>query len=235
MDLSSRLRSRPRLILASVLFLPQLLWCMGADWTLCFTESMVYTVPLVLGLGAALVPKPRAVQAIGFGLLLMNPSSDALMTVVLGSTTPYDRTGVEVFGVLGFSLGVAFLGGHWINRRLEAFELGQAAGPMSTRALFLVVLLLCAPSVLGALGRLVLQVSYPNGRIPADTVWGGTMIWVMLVSVPAVLVGIGLLVLAAPFGVHLVRTRGVSSVVGRVTIGLAILALVSAAYGMRWP
>jgi hypothetical protein len=92
-----------------------------------------------------------------------------------------------------------------------------------------IVLLLCSPSILAGLGKLVLQASYPDGLIPTDTSWGKAMVWVMLVSAPAALLGLGLLVLATPMVVHLIRTCGLSSAVGRAATCVGLLALVSAA------
>jgi hypothetical protein len=233
MELTSRLRPRARVLLACFLFVPQILWCIAGEGAMQSPEIIVQSVLLVLGAVAAVVPRPRVVQTLGLGLLMFDPSVVAFMTVALGSATPYDRTGIELFSVFGFSIGAAFFCGYWINRWLEAFALAQPPRRMSTGRMLLAVLALCFPSILGGLGFLLLRVSYPDGLIPADSLWGAAMVWVMMLSAPAVLLGLGLLVLATPIAVHLVRTRGFSSLAGRAVLFLGLLALLSAALSMN--
>jgi hypothetical protein len=216
-------------MLAAVLCLAQVLWWAVVEWSMLPLELVGHGLILVLGAGAAIASPRRWLRALGFGLLLLEPCVVGIMTAVLGSVTPYGRTGIEMFGVFGFSIAAAFVLGYWINKWLERIAEGQDPRRLSPRALLGVVLLLCSPSILAALGDLLLQVSYPDGLIPADTPWGRAMVSVMLVSAPAALTGIGLLVLAAPIAVYLIRSMGVSSRVGRTAVGVGLLALVSAA------
>jgi hypothetical protein len=228
MEIDDRVRPWARMTLACLLFLPQILWRIAGEWQMPSAAAIAEGVLLAVGAGAAVIPRRQVVRAIGLGLLMLNPSVFGLMTVTLGSVTPYDRTGIELFGMLGFSWGAAFVCGYWLNRWLEAFESGRPARQLSTSALFMVVVVLCSPSILGAVGELLLKVSYPGGLIPADTLWGKAMVWVMVVSAPAALLGLGLLVLAAPMTVHLVTTRGLSSPVSRAAVCVGVLALLSA-------
>ena len=229
MGLKSALRARARLTLALLLSLPQVLWHIGGEWPKPSAAVIAESVVLALALVAAVVPRHEAARVVGFGLLMVNPSVLGLMTATLGSVTPYGRTGIEMFGMLGFSWGAAFVCGYWLNRWLDAFESGQSATRLSTRALFVIALFLCTPSILAGLGELLLHVSYPDGLIPTDTLWARAMVWVMLVSAPAALLGLGLLVLAAPIVVHLIRSRGLASAAGRAATVMGLLALVSAA------
>jgi hypothetical protein len=229
MERKSRLRASARPILALLLFLPQVLSHIAGEWPKPSPAVIVEGLILAVGLVAAVVPRHEAARVVGLGLLMVNPSVFGLMTATLGSVTPYGRTGIEMFGMLGFSWGAAFVFGYWVNRWLGAFESGHSARRLSTRALVVIVLLLCSPSILAGLGRLLLQVSYPDGLIPTDTLWARAMVWVMLVSAPAALLGLGLLVIATPIVVHLIRTRGLSSAAGRAATVVGLLALGSAA------
>jgi hypothetical protein len=222
-------RSAARPIVVCLLSVPQMLWLIASEWPMRSPAVIAEVVVLVIGAGTGAFRWPRWLQASGLGLLLGNPCVAGLMIGVLGSVTPYGRTGIEVFSVFGFAEASAFVCGYWLNRWLATFE-SRRGTSLSTRALLAAVLALCAPSILGALGGLLLKVSYPGGLIPADSPWGTVMIWVMMASTPAILTGPGLLVLAAPLAVHLARTRGLSSGSGRAAVSAVVAALVSAAF-----
>jgi hypothetical protein len=228
------LRAPARVILACILFLPQISWRIATEWPALSPAAIVECAFLILGAGAAIVPRPQVVQTVGLGLLVLNPTVFTLMTAAFGSVNLHGRTGIELFGLIGFSWGAAFVCAYWMNRWLDAFGSGRPARKLSTAALLTVVVLLCVPSILGELGQLLLRLSYPNGLIPENTLWGKAMIWVMLVSAPAALLGLGLLVLAAPITVHLVKTRGLSSPASRGAVIVGALALLSAALWLNW-
>ena len=114
---------------------------------------------------------------------------------------------------------------YFTTRETKAKEDTRRIGPLG-------VLLLCAPTILGAIAVLVAQFFRPGDRMPLETMADRIFVDLFVAGVPLALIGLPLFAFALFKGVLFVREEGFHSSTSRIMILILVIALGTSSYMM---